>query len=122
MTSRAKPRRPRPSTIERDIGAILATLEAMDDRLKRADDSRRDLHVSVNALVLRATHIEADVSTLKAKVEGVEQVTEDVKKMRERAFGAGTLGVWLWRVGGAVLSFAAGLAAAYTWLTGRPPP
>jgi hypothetical protein len=108
--------------VERNLGRVLAKLEDIQRRMDHADDSRSSIHEGMNSIVLRVSHIEADLTTVKRKVEGVEQVTEDVKKMRERAFGAGTFGVWLWRVGGVVISFAAGLAAAYTWLTGRPPP
>lgn len=45
-------------------------------------------------------------------------MTDDVKKMRGCAFGAGTAGVWL-RIGSAILSFAIGLAARL-YLDHRP--
>jgi len=110
------------TNVERTLGSILTSIEDIKRRMDRAEDSRAGLHEGMNSVVLRVSHIEADLTTVKRKVEGVEQVTEDVKKMRERAFGAGSAGVWLLRIGSAVLSFAAGLAAAYTWMTGRPPP
>jgi len=109
-------------SVDRTLGKVLGKLEDIQRRLDSADISRAGIHDGMNSMVLRVSHIEADLTTVKRKVEGVEQVTEDVKKMRERAFGAGSAGVWLLRIGSAVLSFAAGLAAAYTWLTGRPPP
>jgi hypothetical protein len=110
------------SNVERTLGHILGKLEGIDDRLSRADESRAAVHRRLDDLVMRTTHVETDLLSLKRKVETVEAVTDDVKVMRERAFGAGTLGVWLWRVGSWVLSAAAGAAAVYTWMTGRPPP
>jgi hypothetical protein len=52
----------------------------------------------------------------------MQKVTNDVVQMRERVMGAGTLGRWIWRLGTIIVSAAAGAAAAYTSLTGRPPP
>ena len=68
------------------------------------------------------THIESDVTTLKRKVDGVEQITEGVEKMTQQAAGAGTAGRWLIKIGIAVIGAAGWLAAVYTHLTGRPPP
>ncbi len=101
----------------------------MSDAEDRSEKSRANVHRRLDELVVRTTHIETDVLSAKGRLDAVERatvdmkaVTDDVKIMRERAFGAGTLGVWLWRIGGGILSAAGGFAAAYTWLTGRPPP
>lgn len=110
------------SNVQRDIGAILATLKAIEDRLERADDSRAVIHRRMDELVLRTTHLEADVGSITKKVEGMEKVTVEVTTLRTKAQGAGTLGKWLLQAGWFVLSAAGGFAAAYTWLTGRPPP
>ena len=115
------------------LGDLQATVRATESKLDgiasdmresedKADMSRANVHRRLDEVVLRTGHLEADMSTVKHKVEGMETVTDDIKIMRERARGAGTLGVWLWRIGGGILSAAGGFAAAYTWLTGRPPP
>lgn len=59
---------------------------------------------------------------LKSKVEGMEKVTVEVTTLRSKAEGAGTLGKGLLKLGGWLLSAAGGFAAAWTLLTGRPPP
>ncbi len=60
--------------------------------------------------------------TVKAKVERVEGVSDDVVAMRQQAQGAGTLGRWLIKIGIAVVTIAGWAVGAYTYLTGRPPP
>jgi len=71
--------------------------------------------------ILRMTHMEADVAPLKHKVEGMEKVTVEVTTLRTKAEGAGTLGRWLISIGIALVTFAAWIVGAYTWLMGRPP-
>lgn len=73
-------------------------------------------------LVIRQTHIETDMLALKNKVEGMEKVTVEVTTLRTKAAGAGSAGRWLLRIGIALVSFAGWVAAAYTQMTGRPPP
>jgi hypothetical protein len=73
-------------------------------------------------LVIRQTHTESDVAFLRSKAEAHEKVTNEVTTLRTKAEGAGTAGMWLLKLGGWVLSAAGGFAAAWTLLTGRPPP
>lgn len=125
--------------IYRSIGELTSAVRSIDEKVNHLREDMSDTEVSANAsragihrrldeLVLRVTNIEADVLSAKNRIDKVERdtsdmktVTDDVRIMRERAFGAGALGVWLWRLGGMILSAAGGAAAAYTWLTGRPP-
>lgn len=104
------------------LGKVIGKLEAIEERLKRQDESRASLHRRLDDLVMRTTHVESDLSSMKNKVENMEQVTIEVTTMRNKAQGAGTLGRWLLKFGGWVLSAAGGFAAAWTLLTGRPPP
>lgn len=92
------------------------------DSIKKADESRANVHRRLDEVVMRTTHLESDMVSVKSTVAGVQNVTDDIKAMRQQAVGAGTLGVWLWKIGGWVIGAAAGFMAAYTWLTGRPPP
>jgi hypothetical protein len=47
---------------------------------------------------------------------------EAVALTEGQASGAGTAGGWLLKIGIGVVASAGWLAAAYTYLTGRPPP
>lgn len=110
------------ASVERTLGLILGKLEGMEERMEKADTSRAGVHRRLDDLLQRTTHLEGEVASTKAKVEGMEKVTVEVTTLRTKAQGAGTLGKWLLQAGWFVLSAAGGFAAAYTWLTGRPPP
>lgn len=113
---------PTNSSIERSIGIVIGKLDGIEDRLNRQDESRAVLHRRMDDMVMRQTHMEADVSSLKNKVEGMEKVTVEVTTLRTKAEGAGTAGRWLIHLGIGILGFAGWVVGAYTWLTGRPPP
>jgi hypothetical protein len=104
------------------LGDLIAKVDAIDQRFDRADESRANVHRRLDDLVMRTTHLESDVGSMRSKVDGMEKVTVEVTTLRTKAEGAGTLGRWLLKIGWLVLSAAGGWAAAYTWLTGRPPP
>lgn len=109
-------------SMERTLGIIIGKLEGIDERLTRQDESRAKLHGRVDDLVVRTTHMESDVSSLKHKVEGMEKVTVQTTTLITKAEGAGTLGRWLIRLGIGVVTVAGWLIGAYTYVTGRPPP
>ncbi|MFN3549604.1 MAG: DUF1515 family protein [Mesorhizobium sp.] len=93
-----------------------------EDAIRMANESRANVHRRLDDIVERTAHLENSVAAVTKTLEEVEEVTVKVKTMRAKAQGAGTLGYWLLKLGGIVLSAAGGFAAAYTWLTGRPPP
>ena len=115
------------------IEGLTGALKALDDKV---DDIREDISTSESTssvyrqgvreelakIVIRQTHLEADVSSLKNKVDAHEKVTVEVTTLRTKAEGAGTLGRLLLRVGIGIVTVAGWLIGAYTWLTGRPPP
>lgn len=111
--------------LNRTIGELTAEVrglrrDAQDDR-KIAADHRQSVREELSNMVLRQTHIESDVATLKNKVAAHERVTVEVKTLRTKAEGAGTLGRWLIRLGIGIVTVAGWIIGAYTWLTGRPP-
>lgn len=113
---------PTSGNIERALGVVIGKLETIEGRLGKQDESRAALHRRVDDLVMRTTHLETDLLTVKNQVKGVEQVTDDVKILRQQAQGAGTLGQWLIKLGIGVVAFAGWAVGVYTWFTGRPPP
>lgn len=113
---------PSHSNIERSLGVVIGKLDGIEDRLDRQDESRAALHRRVDELVLRQTHQEADILSIKTKVDAHEKVTAEVTTLRTKAEGAGTVGRWLIRIGIGIVTFAGWLVGVYTWMTGRPPP
>lgn len=113
---------PQTSNIERALGIVVGKLEGIEERLKRQDESRAALHRRMDDLVMRTTHLESDLSSMKHKIQGMEKVTVEVTTLRTKAEGAGTVGRWLLRAGIAIVSFAGWVVGIYTYWTGRPPP
>lgn len=108
------------------IGSLTAEVRALrrdvsEDR-KTSANHRQGVREELSNIIMRQTHIESDVMSLKNKVEGMEKVTVEVTTLRTKAEGAGTVGRWLLRAGIAIVSFAGWVVGIYTYLTGRPPP
>lgn len=110
------------TNVERLLGILIGKMEAVEDRMDKAENSRAGVHRRLDDLLQRTTHLEGEVALTKAKVEGMEKVTVEVTTLRTKAQGAGTLGRWLIRLGIGIVTLAGWLIGAYTWLTGRPPP
>jgi len=98
--------------IKQDIAASVLT----------SSNSRAGIHRRLDEQLDRMSNVEHDLSTLKNKVTEMENVTVEVKTIRAKAQGAGTLGFWLVRIGVYVVGAGGWLVGVYTWLTGRPPP
>lgn len=108
------------------IGGLTAEVKGLrrdvqEDRSTSATH-RQGVREELANIVLRQTHLEADVATLKNKVDGMEEVTVQVRTLRNKAQGAGMMGRWLLSAGGWILGAAGWLYGAYLWFTGRPPP
>ncbi len=86
---------PANSNIERALGIDVGKLEGIEKRLERQDESRAVLHQRLDDVVLRMTHVEVDVTSLRNRTDAMEEVTNQVETMRQRAIGAGTLGRWM---------------------------
>lgn len=115
------------------LGELTGTMKSLDSKVgdirKEMSDSettsasyRQGVREELANIVVRQTHMESDILALKNKVEAHEEVTVQVKTLRTKAEGAGTVGRWLLRAGIAIVSFAGWAVGIYTYWTGRPPP
>lgn len=95
--------------------------DAGEDRSISANH-RKEVRDELTKLVVRTTHLEADLMSVKKRVEDNESVTVEVRTLRNKAQGAGTLGRWLIRVGIGLVGFVGWAIGIWTYLTGRPPP
>lgn len=120
-----------------EFGSAIKSIERGIDEIKRdiaasevaSSSSRAGIHRRLDDIVQRTANLEGEMTAtkketteIKDKVAGMEKVTVEVTTMRTKAQGAGTLGRWLLKIGFIIVSAAGWLAAAYTQLTGRPPP
>lgn len=108
------------------IGGLTSEVKALrrdssDDRTVSADH-RQQVRQELTNLVIRTTHLEKDLLSVKKRVEDNEQVTVEVRTLRSKAQGAGTLGRLLIRFGIGLVAFVGWFVGVYTYLTGRPPP
>jgi hypothetical protein len=119
--------------IYKSVGELTGAVKALGEKIEanenrnvtaiaEANKSRAEVHRRLDDLVDRTSRLEGDTAAMAQTVAGAKAVTDDVKAMRERARGAGTLGQWLIKFGGWVLGVAASVVSFYTYLTGRPPP
>lgn len=115
------------------LGELTGTLKALDSKVGEIREDMSDAEANSAAyrsgvrdelakLVLRQTNQEADILSIKNKVDAHERVTVEVTTLRTKAEGAGTVGRWLIRIGIGIVTFAGWLVGVYTWMTGRPPP
>ncbi len=115
------------------LGELTGTLKALDSKVGEIREDMSDAEANSAAyrsgvrdelakLVLRQTNQEADILSIKNKVDAHERVTVEVTTLRTKAEGAGVLGHWLIRIGMGVLGAAGWLYGAYLWMMGRPPP
>jgi len=62
------------------------------------------------------------LTSVEKSVEAIRPTTAELERVRDRVVFAGSLGRVLWRMGTALISAAAGAAAVYYSMTGKPPP
>lgn len=119
--------------IYRLVGELTGTVKGLDGKVdglkKDVSDSeatsaayRQGVRDELGKLILRTTHLETEMHSVKQKVDAQGIITEEVKVARDRVIFAGTLGRVLWSIGKGLLAAAAGAAGAWYALTGRPPP
>lgn len=112
--------------INRTIGSLITAVEGLQRGLSEdrhvSSDHRQGIREELSKLLMRQTHLESDMASVKHKLDQHERVTIAVTTLRDKAEGAGTAGRWAIRIGIAIVSLLGWLAATYTAMTGRPPP
>lgn len=92
------------------------------EEIRSASDGRKRMYEGMESTARDLLKISHRLETVENEVKAIRPTSDEYLQMRERVLGAGKLGYWLWRIGGVLLSAAAGFGAAYTYLTGRAPP
>ncbi len=113
-----------------ELGGTVRGLDSKVDDIKREAAAseeksaayRQGVREELGNLVLRTTHLETELHSVKTKVDAQQAITDEVKTVRDRVLFAGSLGKVLWSIGKALIAAAAGAAGAWYALTGRPPP
>lgn len=101
--------------IERSVASILEELKAASEGRRRGYEASERVGREIIGITHRLVAVERSV-------EAIRPTTVELERVRDRVVFAGALGKALWGIGKALLSAAAGAAAAWYAMTGRPPP
>lgn len=97
-------------------------LVGIADEQKAASEGRRRGYEAQERSEREMIGITHRLTAVEKAIEAIRPTTTELERVRDRVQFAGTLGRALWAVGKALIAAAAGAAAAYYTLTGRPPP
>lgn len=107
---------------EEQLKAVVASLAVLTQQGHEAAESRKRGYEAAEATRLEILGIKHRLDGLEKSVEAIRPTTAELEKVRDRVVFAGSLGKAMWSVGKALLSAAAGAAAVWYSMTGRPPP
>lgn len=102
-------------SIERMLSEVVASQ-------KEASEGRRRGYEAQERTEREVIGINHRLSAVEKSVEAIRPTTIELERVRDRVIFAGSLGKAMWSIGKALLSAAAGAAAAWYAMTGRPPP
>lgn len=109
-------------SIEVQLARLQTSMELMVEEMRRAAEARRGVYDKLEGIGKDMVTVNHRLDTVERSVESLKPTTAELERVRDRVRFAGSLGQALWSVGKALLSAAAGAAAAWYTLTGRPPP
>lgn len=102
-------------SIERMMTEVVAGQKEAIDGRRRGYEAQDRIEKEVVGITYRMTSVEKSL-------DSIRPTTLEFERVRNNVMGAGAFGKFLWAAGKALLSAAAGAAAVYYTLTGRPPP
>lgn len=102
-------------SIERMLSEVVASQ-------KEASEGRRRGYEAQERTEREVIGINHRLSAVEKSVEAIRPTTLELERVRDRVIFAGSLGKAMWGIGKALMSAAAGAAAAWYAMTGRPPP
>lgn len=104
------------------FGSVEQALKALVDEMQRAAEGRKSVYQKLEGVEREIIHIHHRLDLVERNVDSIRPTTAELERVRDRVLFAGKLGQALWSTGKALLSAAAGAAAAWYAMTGRPPP
>lgn len=103
------------SGISKQLDSIVAEQKAAAEGRRRGYEAQERTEREVIGINHRLTAVEKQIETIRP-------TTDELERVRDRVRFAGRFGQLLWAVGKQLIAAAAGAAAAWYALTGRPPP
>lgn len=108
--------------LEEQMRSLAGGVAALVEQGKEAAESRRRTYQAQEETRIEIVNLKHRMDGLERAVDGIKPTTAELERVRDRVIFAGALGRGLWGVGKALISAAAGAAAAWYAMTGRPPP
>ncbi|EKF16938.1 hypothetical protein [Nitratireductor pacificus] len=108
--------------LDERLNSIERLLASIAEDQKSASEGRRRSYEAQERTEREIIGITHRLAAVEKSVESIRPTTEELERVRDRVVFAGRLGQTLWSIGKALISAAAGAAAAWYAMTGRPPP
>jgi hypothetical protein len=108
--------------LEERLKSIEGMLTAIADEQKAAADGRRRGYEAQERTEREMIGMNYRLGAVEKSVEAIRPTTAELEKVRDRVHFAGSLGAIVWSIGKQLIAAAAGAAAVYYALTGKPPP
>lgn len=108
--------------LEEQMRALTAGVGALVEQGKEAAESRRRVYQAQEEMRMEIVKLKHRMDGFERGLDAIRPTTAELERVRDRVIFAGSLGKALWSIGKALISAAAGAAAAWYALTGRPPP
>ena len=108
--------------LDERLNGIGRQLDSIEAEQKAAADGRRRGYEAQERTEREIIGMNHRLTAVEKQIETIRPTTEELEKVRYSLRLSGKLGQLLWSVGKGLLSAAAGAAAAWYALTGRPPP
>ena len=107
--------------LDERLTGIGKQLDAIATEQRSAAESRRRVYEAQERTEKEIIVLTHRVTAVEKSVESIRPTTDELERVRDRVQFAGKLGAVLWSIGKALISAAAGAAAAWYAMTGRPP-
>jgi len=108
--------------VEEQLKNVNAALATLTEQGREAAEGRKRGYEAAEAMRLEIHDIKHRLDGLEKAVDAIKPTTAEYAQVRDRVIFAGRMGRWLWGLGKALISAAAGAAAYWYAMTGRPPP
>ena len=107
---------------EEQIKALVAAVATLVEQGREAAESRKLGYEAAEKMRIEILKLNHRMDGLEKAVAEIRPTTTELERVRDRVIFAGSLGKFMWAIGKGLLSAAAGAAAAWYAMTGRPPP
>ncbi|QEP29875.1 hypothetical protein HYP99_gp077 [Sinorhizobium phage ort11] len=101
----------------KELGALAEALKNIERQLDEARDGRKAMYEKLERVDRKVDHLDWRVADLEKKLGTISPTVEEFATYKIQAQGAGKLGTFIWKLGGILLSMAAGAVGTWTYVS-----